>query len=356
MVQKEWIDYYALLELYDPTSRTGEGPSSTQEEIKAARDLQLRAWHPDKFRSGSEAWKRANERSKRINEAYEVLCDPERKKAYDGEWLGRNPWFREEKDTGIPPPEVEVKETVGVRVRPAEPKDKAVGIPRKRAIRWWPLLAVIPLLVLAIYVLNRASARVGYGSGTPGDSTEYLEAGLAHLQAGDLDEAIAELKAATQADPSSIEAHFRLGNAYAQQGLLKEAAQAFQQVLTLDPNNADAHSNLGVVYYQQGQLDQAVEQFEKARDLMPKDAEIHYNLASSYIQSGRLDEAAAELKAAKDLNPDLPLVWYGLGTLYALQDQKAEAIEAFEHFLELGSDDPRAISEAKRQLELLRGK
>ena len=160
MVQEDWVDYYALLELYDPTSSSGEGPSSTQEEIKAARDLQLRAWHPDKFRSGSEAWKTANERAKRINEAYEVLCDPERKKAYDGEWLRRNPWFREERDTGVSPPEV--KETVGVRAGPTEPKGEAVDIPRRRAIRWWPLLGVVPLLVLTMYVLNRASSAIGY--------------------------------------------------------------------------------------------------------------------------------------------------------------------------------------------------
>lgn len=111
MVQKEeWIDYYALLELYDSISRTGKGPSSTQKEIKAARDLQISAWHPDKFKSGSEAWKKANERSKCINEAYEVLRNPERKKAYDREWFKRNPWFRkEEEGTGIFPPEIVVR-------------------------------------------------------------------------------------------------------------------------------------------------------------------------------------------------------------------------------------------------------
>lgn len=110
MAQKEWIDYYALLELYDPISRTGKGPSSTQKEIKVARDLQIRAWHPDKFRAGSEAWKKANERSKRINEAYGVLSNLDRKKAYDGEWFERNPWVgKEEEDAGIFAPEIAVR-------------------------------------------------------------------------------------------------------------------------------------------------------------------------------------------------------------------------------------------------------
>ena len=105
-------------------------------------------------------------------------------------------------------------------------------------------------------ILSAILSLVGCGGGTPtpGDPTAHLEAGRAHLQAGDFDKAVAEFEAAIQVDPALTEAHFRLGNAYAERGQLDKAAEEFQAVLSLDANYANAHSNLGVVYYQKGQL------------------------------------------------------------------------------------------------------
>jgi Flp pilus assembly protein TadD len=231
-----------------------------------------------------------------------------------------------------------------------------------------PVRILHTVIVLFIAVVGVACGRAA--SPTPivsptASGGDHLAQGIAHLEAGRVDEAIAELEKATESGPPSVEAHFNLGIAHTEKGSLEEAAQEFQKVLALDPSDADAHSNLGVVYYDQGQqenrvadrqtlLERAVEQFEKARELIPDDPAIRYNLASSYIQSYRLDEAKVELDAAKKLDPDLPLVWYALGNLHALQGQKPEAIEALEHFLELGSDDTRAISEAQKLLESLR--
>jgi len=360
MIQEEWSDYYALLELYDPASKAGKGPNSTREEVKAARDLQLRAWHPDKFRSGSESWESANERAKSINEAYDVLSDPDKKKAYDGEWVKRNPWSREEKDTGASPPEA--KETVVARVRPTESEDEAVGIPHKKAIRWWPLLAVIPLLVLVIYVLNQTSPTTPTtpttptALTTPEDPLAHLEAGRSYQQAGDLDKAIAELEAAVQADPTLTEAHFRLGNAYAEAGQLDKATEEFKAVLGLDDNDADAHSNLGVVYYQQGLLSEAASEFLAALEISPEDAEVHYLLGAAYVQMGRMDEGVKEFNAALEYNSDLPEAYFGLGTVYKLQGNEEEAIKAFERFLELGPvQDPQAKTEAEQLLRELKG-
>jgi Flp pilus assembly protein TadD len=241
-------------------------------------------------------------------------------------------------------------------IRPLEPEDEAVGIPRKRAIRWWPLLVVIPLLVLVIYAVNQASPPVDYGGGTPVDPMAHLEAGRAHLQAGDMDKAVAEFEAAIQADPTLTEAHFRLGNAYAEQGQLDKAAEEFKAVVGLDASDADAHSNLGVVYYQKGQLDEAVSEFQAALDINPDDAEAHYLLGAAYVQMGRMDEAVKEFNTALEYNAELPEAYFGLGTVYKLQGNVEEAIKAFERFLELGpSQDPQAQVEAEQLLRELKG-
>lgn len=64
-------DYYGIL---------GVGRNATEDEIKKAYRKLAMKYHPDR-NPGKE--KEANEKFKQINEAYEVLGDPEKRKQYD---------------------------------------------------------------------------------------------------------------------------------------------------------------------------------------------------------------------------------------------------------------------------------
>lgn len=66
----EFIDYYKIL---------GVGKTATQEEIKAAYRKLARQHHPDLNPNDKEA----NRRFQQINEANEVLSDPDKRKKYD---------------------------------------------------------------------------------------------------------------------------------------------------------------------------------------------------------------------------------------------------------------------------------
>ena len=70
--------YYDLL---------GINPNALQEEIKRAYRNKMKEYHPDKFESHSEEWvkKHADEMCKKINEAYEVVGDIDKRKDYDRE-------------------------------------------------------------------------------------------------------------------------------------------------------------------------------------------------------------------------------------------------------------------------------
>lgn len=64
-------DYYDVL---------GVDKNATLEEIKKAYRKQALEWHPDKHKDNKEA---AEKRFKEINEAYQVLSEPEKRRAYD---------------------------------------------------------------------------------------------------------------------------------------------------------------------------------------------------------------------------------------------------------------------------------
>lgn len=81
-------DYYEIL---------GVGRNATEKEIKAAYRKLARKWHPD-LHPGKQK-KEAEEKFKQINEAYEVLSDPEKRAKYDR--LGSN--WRAGQDFEPPP-------------------------------------------------------------------------------------------------------------------------------------------------------------------------------------------------------------------------------------------------------------
>lgn len=65
-------DFYSIL---------GVSKNATAEELKRAYRQQALKWHPDKH--AGEAKKEAEEKFKKVNQAYEVLKDPQKRQTYD---------------------------------------------------------------------------------------------------------------------------------------------------------------------------------------------------------------------------------------------------------------------------------
>lgn len=82
MTNEEWEDWYEIL---------GVDPEASEEEIKKAYRGLAKRLHPDRLGNRSESTRRwAEEKFKKINRAYEVLGNPQKRQQYDAKWCQRS--------------------------------------------------------------------------------------------------------------------------------------------------------------------------------------------------------------------------------------------------------------------------
>ena len=165
----------------------------------------------------------------------------------------------------------------------------------------------------------------------------YAHLGMALLQQGALPEAMQSLKIALKLDPKFAIAQAYLGIAYTQQNQLPEAIEAFQSAIQLDPHLASAQSNLGLALARSGDLEQAQRHFQQAVRLEPGNADFHYNLGSLLLNRGELDQAAHYYEGALQRRPSHANAHYKLGRVRAMQQRGKEAIW---HWLETLRHNP----------------
>lgn len=184
-------------------------------------------------------------------------------------------------------------------------------------------------------------------------SWAYHARGRLATQAGDAEEALADFRAAVEANPKNTAAQSDLAVALADAGDNAGALEAIGRVLAIDPDSVTARQNRATLRLSAGKAELAIadcdaalaglpaDSLERAPTLLTRGAALHV--------VGRLREAAADLDEALRLEPKLANARTARGHVYAEAGYYQQAIDDYRGALDA---DPASI-EAYRSLAWL---
>jgi putative glycosyltransferase (TIGR04372 family) len=173
-----------------------------------------------------------------------------------------------------------------------------------------------------------------------GDALHLL--GLVKSATGAIDQGIALIRQAVQAQPRFPAAFFNLGNLLKKQNRLPEAVTAYERATALQPDFPDAWCNLGGTLDELGRLPEAVTAFRRAIARQRDFSEAQRNLGIVLHKLGRFNEAATALRQTARLKPADATIPRQLGLVLRAQGHFAEAADAFLQATALEPDNASA--------------
>jgi len=183
----------------------------------------------------------------------------------------------------------------------------------------------------------------GQAPGAAPTTTTGVQQAAAHLQAGRLDEAQAELDRLVNDEPRNTDALALMAAVEIQRGDLTGAEDLLQQVLEIDPQQANTWSDLGLIVEQQGRIDEARKHYDKALQIDPGLWQALVNLGISAGRQQDWQRAADYLEEALRTAPGQRDLHLELADLYAGPLNRPDlARQHLSSFLSAAPGDPRA--------------
>ena len=144
------------------------------------------------------------------------------------------------------------------------------------------------------------------------------------------------------AHPDSPRAHQAMGENYFVLRQLPQAEKEYQEALRLRPDLPGLHLELGLVDAGASQWDKAEQEFRTETKLQPGNAEAAYRLGVVLLQQGKAHEAREELERADRLRPGMPETLYSLGKAASLEGDAAAAEKAWTKLVEIEKESSLA--------------
>jgi Flp pilus assembly protein TadD len=177
---------------------------------------------------------------------------------------------------------------------------------------------------------------------TGGSALAHHVLGLEHRNAGNLEEAVAEFRAAYLLDPINLDVNYSLALTLHRLGKAAEAEPHLRFLLAARPSGPKWSNNIGVILALTGDLPGAIASFREAVWQHPGRAGARANLANALRNAGETEEAIAEYREAIRIDPLGSGAIKGLGLLLADRGASAEAEELLRRAAALDPSDLEA--------------
>lgn len=130
----------------------------------------------------------------------------------------------------------------------------------------------------------------------------HLKAARASKEAGNFDAAMAELKNAIKADPTSSKPWREMGILYFEKGDIASAEKCFLKASGMNRYDVFAFHYLGEIYLSRNDIDQAVRCYDQAMQVSPRNIGRGINFGKVLIKKRALDKATKVLERALALS------------------------------------------------------
>ncbi len=187
-------------------------------------------------------------------------------------------------------------------------------------------------LVKAFYEWDWAGAEDEYRRAielSPGYASAHHWHGWSLALIGRLNEAILEIKQASELDPLSLEINTDLGLSFLFARQYDRAIEQFRKVIEMDPNFIWTHFFMGWAHEQRGDYEEAIHEFQKTAQLDDSPL-ILAALGHTYVLSGRRDEALRVLDEMKEIRERKHVSSYHFAIIQAALGDRDEALRWLE--------------------------
>ncbi len=180
-----------------------------------------------------------------------------------------------------------------------------------------------------------ADALAEYLKLTPGDRGAHFDRASALLYLSQFDDALAELDRADSGGTPSADTIKMRGEIYMQQKKWKEAGDALKQALAASPQDAELAAWMGRVDIELHDYASAVGILAQVHARNPLDPDALRDLADAFYLNGNYSSAIEAMDGLAKLETPKPGSWFVRAICYDKLSRKAEAIEAYQKFLDL---------------------
>jgi tetratricopeptide (TPR) repeat protein len=134
---------------------------------------------------------------------------------------------------------------------------------------------------------------------------------------------------------------------------IMQMVQAYKAALAKNPKDLEANIGLANLEFDSGQWDKAIEYYSRAIAIDPRNADVRVDRAIAYHATGKNDIAQKDLLQVTRERPDHKNAWLNLGVVSRELGDRAQAIRAWERYLELDPQGEHAAG-IRQEIESLK--